>query len=144
MSRWDDENPMPSKKAIMRSIKSNLERDLPEVKIIPLDVLDQTQLVIMQWAIQQFGPTSGPSVQLQVLKRELDEWIDEPASLKEACDCFGLLMDCVRRMGYTMTDLLKETRKVYVQNIERQWEPIGPPDSDGIVYYRHVEGEEND
>ena len=140
MSRWDDfDNPLPSEKARMRRIKHSLEQDLLEVKVIPLDVLNQTQLAITQWAIQQFGPTNGPSVQLQVLKREVDEWIAEPTSLKEACDCFGLLMDCVKRMGFTMTDLLKETRRVYVQNIDRKWEPIDPPDSEGIVYYRHIE-----
>lgn len=97
---------------------------------VKLDYLVVRQSV---WSQKAFGTDQerGPKGALEHLKLEAQECIDAPDDLVEYADCFLLLIDALRRAGFTIEQLLDAAIDKQKICETREWdvESAGPDDA---------------
>lgn len=76
---------------------------------------------------------STPRAKALHLAEEAQEVAEDPADIIEWADCTILLLDGLRKAGFTTDDLYQAVLKKMEINKARKWEK---PDDDGVV--RHV------
>ncbi|MDD9900506.1 MAG: DUF550 domain-containing protein [Alphaproteobacteria bacterium] len=79
-----------------------------------------------------FG-TSTPRAKALHLAEEAQEAADDPADIIEWADCIILLLDGVRKAGYTTDDLYDAVQRKMEINKNRTW---GKADKDGVVRHK--------
>lgn len=101
-----------------------------------------TEVVVMlhaKWSQEQFGSDEnvGPTGALYHLLEEVEEeLIPAPDDITEYADAFLLLLDALRRAGYTFDDLLRASMDKIEVNKNREW---AGPDENGVS--RHIKEE---
>jgi hypothetical protein len=76
-----------------------------------------------EWSQRTFGGDRerGPIGALRHLSLEALEAVKDPKDIVEYADCFILLMDAVRRAGFTPTLIIEESLKKLERNKLRTW-----------------------
>ena len=86
---------------------------------------------IANWSTYQF-PHQNPHSKITHLRSELVELDEDPTDVMEYADCFMLLIDTARLVGYDMSDIYKALREKLEINKNREW---GEPDEHGVSYH---------
>jgi len=86
-----------------------------------------------KWSDETFGASRSPIGSINHMKEECDELLEDPYDLYEYADVLHLLLDSVRKAGYTTEDLMMAAWNKLEVNKNRTW---GEPDEFGVV--RHI------
>jgi len=103
--------------------------------VAPLTNIDWSEMQEKQykWSRETFGESTLES-NLDHLRDELDEIVENPNDIEEWADVMLLYMNASSFVGFTMDDIYKAVQKKYEKNVKRKW---GKPDERGVV--KHVE-----
>lgn len=93
------------------------------------------QDVLGEWSEETFG-TSDPQAPLHHMESEIQEVLNEPYNIEEYSDCFMLLLDALRKAGFTADQLIEAAYAKLEVNKSRIW---GSPNALG--YTEHVKSE---
>lgn len=82
-----------------------------------------------KWSRETFGESSMES-NIDHLRDELAEIIENPTDIEEWADVMLLYMNALSFVDFTMDDVLEAVHKKYEKNNKRKW---GKPDDRGVV-----------
>lgn len=91
----------------------------------------QLQMDIANWSTAQF-PHQTPHSKIEHLRSELTELDEDPNDITEFADCFMLLIDTARMVGYDMSEIYNAVKAKLEINKGRTW---GEPDEHGVCYH---------
>jgi hypothetical protein len=74
-----------------------------------------------EWSRKTFGPDGDPTGALRHLKKEVDEILADPKDVIEYADAFIILLDVIRRAGYTFEFILAVAIEKQKINEKREW-----------------------
>ena len=89
----------------------------------------KTQKTVSTWSKNTFKDSTMLS-NIDHLRDELCEIIDNPDDIEEWADAIMLYMNAANFAGHSMDDILKAVHKKYEKNKNREW---GEPDERGVV-----------
>lgn len=82
--------------------------------------LQKLEEIRAKWAAKTF-PRANLDGVLNHLKREIQEFEEDPSDISELADMLMLVMDAGRLSGHSADDILKAFSKKHIDNTKRKW-----------------------